>query len=671
MSEVFHWSSPEGHALVRRIVEHTPLTYIPHDHQCEGVCKSLDGIHLFAVTPTGSGKISYYIIYILVIPAVLDDPSLCPSAKFPENPCLLVICPTIPLQLEMKVGLKVLAINSLTRSDAQRLSNEDLWLTARAKCNVILTGPEQLKCADFEKALRDPMFFDRVCGTGVDEVHVLNTWGASFRKDFQQNGHVQARLSDQRNPWILTSATVRPGAPFNNICRLLGLQNYRIIRRSCARPDLRIIFRDLLSPITGDSFPELDFIIREKRPTILFAKSIPLGSRVYCYLLCHANLSVDSNRIRMYNSLNFESYNTHTRELMKLDASDPQYCQVIIGTDTLSVDVAMRARLDAILIGDVDDTDELLQKLGRINREKCAEDARGIIFASLASRKQAEKLLADEAAGISKPGQTPPDLSMARLIVAKCKVQEQNLIYDNPVSDPPCTCLQCTESSPPPPPTSCNCSGCLPETLPAPTPASRAPKPSDNIPPKDRLSRLQKAHGTKALLDLRLEIWRHSDQSKYWMYAPHVFLPDRLITRLLDKFSLLHNLDAVTLALKPHLLLASYPIRLLEALEALKPEFVTIAADRKAENAQKLKAKKEAEADAKRQLESQNDSEDGEDVMMVNAIEEAVELRFVPHHIFTLLTIRSRRDVTMKSVNEKRPASVKSKKAKVTKTMPM
>ncbi|KAJ7273020.1 hypothetical protein C8J57DRAFT_264268 [Mycena rebaudengoi] len=77
MSEVFHWSSPEGHALVRRIVERTPLTYIPHDYQCEGVCKSLDGIHLFAVTPTGSGKTSYYIIYILVILAILDDPSLC------------------------------------------------------------------------------------------------------------------------------------------------------------------------------------------------------------------------------------------------------------------------------------------------------------------------------------------------------------------------------------------------------------------------------------------------------------------------------------------------------------------------------------------------------------------------------------------------------------------
>jgi superfamily II DNA/RNA helicase len=101
MSDTFTWSSPDGYKLVRRILEPTPVPYVPHDHQLEGVCKSLDGVNLFAITPTGSGKTSYYIIYIIVVLAVVKDPSLCPSAKFPQNPCLLVICPTIPLQLEM------------------------------------------------------------------------------------------------------------------------------------------------------------------------------------------------------------------------------------------------------------------------------------------------------------------------------------------------------------------------------------------------------------------------------------------------------------------------------------------------------------------------------------------------------------------------------------------
>ena len=103
------------------------------------------------------------------------------------------------------VGLDALAINSETRSEARRRGNEDLWVTARTKPKVVLTGPEQLKSDDFEKALRYEEFYDRICGTGFDEVHLLNTWGASFRKDFGQMGFVKARMSERHNPWLLTS----------------------------------------------------------------------------------------------------------------------------------------------------------------------------------------------------------------------------------------------------------------------------------------------------------------------------------------------------------------------------------------------------------------------------------------------------------------------------------
>ncbi|KAJ7201498.1 P-loop containing nucleoside triphosphate hydrolase protein, partial [Mycena haematopus] len=470
MPATFTWSSPDGYALVRRILEPTPLPYVPHDDQLEGVCKSLDGIHLFAITPTGSGKTGYYTIYMLVVLAVVADPTLCPSASFPSNPCLLVICPTIPLQLEMAVnmkliGLEVIAINSETRSDALRIRNEELWVIARKKPNIILTGPEQLKSVEFEKALRDKEFYTRICGTGVDEVHLLNTWGVTFRKDFQQLGFIQARMDDSHNPWILTSATVRDGAPFDNICRLLGLNgNFHLIRRSSFRPDIRFLFRELISPISGDSFPELHWIIEENRPSVLYAKTISLGSRIYADLLRKAGLTATTKRIRMYNSLNFESYNAETRDLMNKEPDDDGYCQLIIGTDTLSVGVAMRGRVDAILVGDIEDTDELLQKLGRVNREKKEDDARGVVYVSAAVRKNSEKVLADYDAGIpSKPGETPPDLSMPRLITAECKVKAQNDLYNNTPLDPLCTCATCKTNPRPPLPTSCNCSGCLPE----------------------------------------------------------------------------------------------------------------------------------------------------------------------------------------------------------------
>ncbi|KAJ7699249.1 P-loop containing nucleoside triphosphate hydrolase protein, partial [Mycena rosella] len=470
MPEPFKWSSEEGYALVRRIISVTAVPYVPHNHQLEGLCKSLDGVNLFAITPTGSGKTLYYILYILVIMAILEDPSLCPSANFPENPCLLVICPTIPLQLEMeanmkKLGFKALAINMETRDEARRRHNQDLWLLARTEPNIILTGPEQLKSSEYEKALRDRTFQDRICGTGFDEVHLLNTWGQSFRKDFLQVGFAKARMSGRHNPWILTSATVRHGAPFDSICRLLGLDqtDFHLIRRSSARPDVQILFRDLVSPISGDSFPEPDWIITGDRPTIIFAKTISLGSRIYSYLL-RISKSSNPNRICMYNSLNFESHNAATRELLKGAPGTDDYCQIVIGTDSLSIGVGMPARLDAVMIGDIEDADDFVQKLGRVGRKKDgAQGARGIIYTSAAARKLAQKVVDDASAGIFKAGEKPPDLSMPRMILAPCKVAAQNEIYNNPAFDSPCTCLPCTTNPPSGSLTPCNCSRCIPE----------------------------------------------------------------------------------------------------------------------------------------------------------------------------------------------------------------
>ncbi|KAJ7443746.1 P-loop containing nucleoside triphosphate hydrolase protein [Mycena galericulata] len=583
MSDAFTWSSPEGFELARRIIRSTPVPYVPHDHQLEGVCKSLDGISLFAITPTGSGKTSYYILYILIVLAVVNDPTLCPSAAFPQNPCLMVICPTIPLQIEMQLGLKALAINSHTRCEANRHQNQDLWTVARTEPNVILT-PEQLKSAEYEKALRDDVFQDRMCGTGFDEVHLLNTWGVSFRKDFLQMGFVHARMTGSHNPWILTSATVRDGAPFDNICKLLGLNdsNFHLIRRSSARPDVQILFRDLVSPISGDSFPELDWMLTSGRPSIIYAPDYGLGSRVYAYL-CGISKSNNPNQIRMYNSLNFESHNAETRELLTVAPGEADSCQIVIGTDSLSVGVGMPARLDCVILyGDarhVKDADDFFQKLGRVGRTKGgSQRAHGIIYL-------ARQTLDNYAAGILKDGENPPDLSMPTLIVALCKVAAQNKLYKNPPFDPPCTCPTCAANPPDGPRIPCDCSGCLPENIVPPQRPKRISRVNTNIKKSKRLSKIQKSHGVERLIQLRLEIWRNSDQTKLWMYPPTVFLSDILIASILDNFVLLDTLERVAAFVSHNPYLAGHAGRIFQVLQdELKPQLVAIAAARKAEN---------------------------------------------------------------------------------------
>lgn len=91
--KVFKFSTTEGYTLCRQILL-DKLPYEPHDVQIEGICKVLDGVDLFAILATGSGKTGFISMYMLVVLAVNEDPSICPTANFPDNPCILVICPT-------------------------------------------------------------------------------------------------------------------------------------------------------------------------------------------------------------------------------------------------------------------------------------------------------------------------------------------------------------------------------------------------------------------------------------------------------------------------------------------------------------------------------------------------------------------------------------------------
>ncbi|KAJ7145923.1 hypothetical protein C8R44DRAFT_535965, partial [Mycena epipterygia] len=149
------------------------------------------------------------------------------------------------------------------------------------------------------------IFQEQFCRTRFDEVHLLNSWGVSFQKEFLQMGFVHACMTRSHNPWILMSATVHEGAPFN-ICEFLGLDdtNFHLIQCSFTHPDVQMLFCDLVSPISGDLFPELGWILlTDGHPSIIFAKDYGLGSRIYAYLLQNS-MSNNPNLIHIYNSLN-------------------------------------------------------------------------------------------------------------------------------------------------------------------------------------------------------------------------------------------------------------------------------------------------------------------------------------------------------------------------------
>ena len=96
------FSTPDGRLLCRQIISRR-LKLDPHDYQLDGICNALDGRDLLAVTPTGSGKTGFLYMYLLVVHAIMSDPSLCvdPPRHFRKEGSIVVVCPTKALEVDM------------------------------------------------------------------------------------------------------------------------------------------------------------------------------------------------------------------------------------------------------------------------------------------------------------------------------------------------------------------------------------------------------------------------------------------------------------------------------------------------------------------------------------------------------------------------------------------
>jgi superfamily II DNA helicase RecQ len=72
-----------------------------------------------------------------------------------------------------------------------------LWKTAQEEVAILCLSPEQLISKGFANLLVHKPFADRFCSLGVDEIHLLYSWGQSFRVSLQlEIGHVRARCPD-------------------------------------------------------------------------------------------------------------------------------------------------------------------------------------------------------------------------------------------------------------------------------------------------------------------------------------------------------------------------------------------------------------------------------------------------------------------------------------------
>jgi superfamily II DNA helicase RecQ len=134
----------------------------------------------------------------------------------------------------IRLDLRTLVINADTIQETHQ-RGENIWKKAETEPNMVFMAPEQLISDGFNGLLKDDSaFLCWVCLLVVDEAHILNTWGAAFRKVYRQIGWIRACLHDV--VLLALTATMRDRKPIENVCEFLGLHQgrFHLIRRSNA-----------------------------------------------------------------------------------------------------------------------------------------------------------------------------------------------------------------------------------------------------------------------------------------------------------------------------------------------------------------------------------------------------------------------------------------------------
>ena len=96
--------------------------------------------------------------------------------------------------------------------------------------------------------------------------------GALFRPHYRRIGERLPVRCGRKTRLLALTSTLRDGKPKDCICKFLSLHagKYHFIRRSNARPDIQLIFRNMRSGLKNINFPELNWVLTDGQKIIIF-----------------------------------------------------------------------------------------------------------------------------------------------------------------------------------------------------------------------------------------------------------------------------------------------------------------------------------------------------------------------------------------------------------------
>ncbi len=176
----------------------------------------LDGKHVLAIMPTGSGKSILYQLPALLLPDLT-----------------LVISPLIALMKDQVDALQSKGIDAtFVNASLSKKEREKRYAEIRqGKYKLLYVTPERFRKEDFLEVIQRRT----ISLFAVDEAHCISEWGHDFRPDYTRLGDIREMLGNPTT--IALTATATPAVQ-QDIIRQLRLPDVRIFHEGIDRPNL-------------------------------------------------------------------------------------------------------------------------------------------------------------------------------------------------------------------------------------------------------------------------------------------------------------------------------------------------------------------------------------------------------------------------------------------------
>lgn len=325
-------SSMSREQLQEKIKHHFHLQ--PHEEQIDAIQHLVNQRDdLILIAKTGWGKS----LIFQCIPLLHPD----------KNICLLIV----PLNLLEEDqashineidGCAACILNATTNTAALRNKIKD------GEYTHVLTSPEIVLHKKFLPVLHNEQFRHRLALVGIDELHVAEQWGKSFRPGYSQLNILRARLGPSV-PWFGTSATLDP-AMLQAVKASAGFEDdVKIIITNIDRPDIFYNLQRIERPMA--SYEDLYFLTQ---PVLQFESVSGQASEthipktvIYCdhiseivsmvkQLRLWTNLENSTQVVVPYHSeLSEETKSKVSKEFVKPDSDH----RIVVATDAMGIRV--------------------------------------------------------------------------------------------------------------------------------------------------------------------------------------------------------------------------------------------------------------------------------------------------------------------------------------------